>query len=264
MPKQAVVQPYISLLVSVAGIVALVASSSAQTSHSVDDDASAQRSGQLCTTCHQPDPLFSHPVGIAPSMATPQELPLQGGRLTCITCHLDTGSPVDGLSSKQHAPLRLRMGTSQLCAECHDPANLESTSLHALNLGRAHLKWSPSSSAILGISPVGAHAESDSASCLSCHDGSVAQDIGHGDIMGFSLPGNIARALGSHPVDIEYRQTNRDADGPLVSVSVLDARIRLFDNRVTCGSCHTAYSHEQHDLVMSNLGSKLCLGCHQY
>jgi predicted CXXCH cytochrome family protein len=65
-------------------------------------------------------------------------------------------------------------------------------------------------------------------------------------------------------VEIEYRQTNPLADGPLVPQSALDPRIRLFDNKVTCGSCHSSYSDQDHELVMSNLGSKLCLGCHQY
>ncbi|MHC4317018.1 MAG: cytochrome c3 family protein [Planctomycetota bacterium] len=43
----------------------------------------------------------------------------------------------------------------------------------------------------------------------------------------------------------------------------LDRRIRLFDNRVGCGSCHSPFADDEALLVMSNLRSRLCLSCHE-
>ncbi len=105
----------------------------------------------------------------------------------------------------------------------------------------------------------------ESTNCLSCHDGSVARDIGH-----TSEPdgrGGLIRTMASveHPIGIPYRLTDpQDADGELRPASMLDHRIRLFDNQVGCGSCHSLYSTRPSRLVMSNDRSRLCLSCHMY
>ena len=48
----------------------------------------------------------------------------------------------------------------------------------------------------------------------------------------------------------------------LVDAARLDGRIRLFDQAVGCGSCHSVYSMQPKLLVTSNLRSRLCLSCH--
>jgi predicted CXXCH cytochrome family protein len=45
--------------------------------------------------------------------------------------------------------------------------------------------------------------------------------------------------------------------------SALDRRVRLFDRRVGCGSCHSPYAEGRALLVMSNVRSRLCLSCHE-
>jgi len=49
---------------------------------------------------------------------------------------------------------------------------------------------------------------------------------------------------------------------PLKPAEMLDERIRLFDSRVGCGTCHSLYSKRAALLVMSNSRSNLCLSCH--
>jgi hypothetical protein len=68
---------------------------------------------------------------------------------------------------------------------------------------------------------------------------------------------------GDHPIGVQYRATRSSGDEVrLVPANRLDKRVRLFDNTVGCGSCHSVYSKQSNQLVMSNLGSKLCLTCH--
>lgn len=77
-----------------------------------------------------------------------------------------------------------------------------------------------------------------------------------------------ARAMsfldGSHPIGIEYPADGYH--GPLGAAyhpaRQLDERIRLVDGRVECISCHSPYSDIEHQLVMPNHGSALCLSCH--
>jgi predicted CXXCH cytochrome family protein len=44
----------------------------------------------------------------------------------------------------------------------------------------------------------------------------------------------------------------------------MDPRIWLFEGRVGCGSCHSPFAGGEALLVMSNVGSRLCLSCHVY
>ncbi len=64
----------------------------------------------LCLDCH-PDRVApqEHLVGIAPSMAV-KDLPLTGGKMTCITCHDPHKNAYGAL---------LRMPETTLCRTCH-------------------------------------------------------------------------------------------------------------------------------------------------
>ena len=68
-----------------------------------------------------------------------------------------------------------------------------------------------------------------------------------------------------HPVGVRYRRdAGRRSGSPLVPLDAVDPRIRLFDDRVGCGSCHSPYSTRDDQLVMSNERSRLCLSCHDF
>lgn len=222
-------------------------------------DHVSDRRDSTCTSCHQPAADFSHPTGVVPAMPVPTDMPLVRGRVGCVTCHA-----IGNRSGAQsHGGLRGGITGSAFCAQCHDPVSGRRVDLHAMMLGQAHLEWR--NGPVSASRPARPGIESDSAKCLVCHDGSVARDIGHEDPVGLIGTAGSLGVSASHPVDVAYRVSNpAHADGPLVSIAALDDRVRLFDGRVTCGSCHSPYSPERNHIVMSNLGSRLCLSCHEY
>ncbi|MHC4143008.1 MAG: cytochrome c3 family protein [Planctomycetota bacterium] len=219
--------------------------------------------GGDCGGCHQTREAWTHPVGVVPSMPVPAELPLLDGRLVCTTCH-------DSRSSADHArmlnePLLRDVGPAGMCAACHDPTGTGRRDMHATMLGQAHLAWpddgEPESPG--GDQPP-ASPDAASRTCLGCHDGSVAPGASDSAVPDARTRSH-ARAhvpIGvSHPIGVAYvldRGPALRADGPL------DPRIRLFNNRVGCGSCHSPFAGAEALLVMSNVASQLCLGCHVY
>ncbi len=64
----------------------------------------------LCISCHSTKSgKGEHVVNVIPSTLPPAELPLQYGRLGCITCHDPHGD----------TPGQLRIAKEQLCQACH-------------------------------------------------------------------------------------------------------------------------------------------------
>jgi len=221
-----------------------------------------------CSGCHETDGLFSHPVGVAPSMSVPAGLPLVNGEIACITCHDDRSAEAHLQARQNHSPLlRIPAAGAGFCCQCHDPKSTVRRDMHAIMVGRAHLRWPqegrkadrPPSEALAG-----APFDPDSEICLSCHDGSVASDVGHGRSgVQIGPTGRRSGLPGSHPIGVEYTgDPSGRAGPPLKPEAMLDQRIRLFDNRVGCGTCHSLYSKRTALLVMSNSRSNLCLNCH--
>jgi predicted CXXCH cytochrome family protein len=206
-----------------------------------------------CDACHRMDPAMSHPVGVRPSMATPAGLPLDHGVMTCSTCHTPSAEHVAG-RARAGDRVGVRVEGAGLCMACHTAGEVDSKSVHARHLGKAHLRT--------GKAPAtGAHAGVDfeSRSCMECHDGAMAKDAG------FHAPKGGPHGMDSdHPIGVSMRQgiAGRNGDFRLASERTLDPRIRLFYGAVGCGSCHSAYSKEPAQLVMSNRRSALCLSCH--
>lgn len=94
---------------------------------------------------------------------------------------------------------------------------------------------------------------------MGCHDGSLASDAGSHRSMR-----SLDHENQEHPVGTVYSSaSSKLSEMKLVPASRLDARVRLFDGKVGCGSCHSPYSHVSKQLIMSNSGSKLCLTCHE-
>jgi predicted CXXCH cytochrome family protein len=91
--------------------------------------------------------------------------------------------------------------------------------------------------------------------CLSCHDGVIATDVGTTSRTG-------GRSTKGHPVDVPYRTVGSRSARSLVPIGVLDPRFRLPEGRVRCESCHSRFSTQDNLLVMPNVGSQLCLSCH--
>ena len=215
----------------------------------------AQAFQQRCDACHAFDSGFSHPTGVVPSMAVPSSFPLEDGRMSCLTCHTDEATRPHGSHAAGRAEM-LREGTSAagLCSSCHQPGRGAKRGFHGSDLVRAHLQTATWKSAAAGAM------DSESRSCVACHDGSMATDAG-----GHGMSGSSFGSSGDHPIAVDYRSrpATRDSDEiRLVSMGALDRRIRLFDRTVGCGSCHSVYSGRQDLLVMPNIRSQLCLSCH--
>ena len=83
--------------------------------------------------------------------------------------------------------------------------------------------------------------------CLGCHDGVLAALIHR-----------------SHPVDVNYLFAQMKSNGKLKPPAALDPAIYLKDDQLICVSCHHPESPQPAKLVLSNVGSRLCLACHNY
>jgi predicted CXXCH cytochrome family protein len=195
-----------------------------------------------CDQCHRTEPGFSHPVGMVPSMAIPSHLPLEGGRMTCRTCHDDPGAQGHvGGRTTPGSMLRATTDPEGFCIQCHRGARSLRSRAHGTSFPRAHLRWPRGSSSRRGP-------PDPTRSCQSCHDGSVAREAE-------KLPG----AGGGHPVGMPYATTR----SPLQHEAALPDAITVVNGRVGCTSCHSPYSELDSLLVMPNRDSRLCLSCHR-
>jgi predicted CXXCH cytochrome family protein len=232
----------------------VVVSAGAPPGDEVTPCRSASSSG--CANCHHFDRGLTHPVDVTPSMRVPDWLPLTAGRMTCITCH-DLETPLGTT-----APARLRGDTTSgaaarmLCLACHDPQRGRPSDLHALATP-AHLGSSHDELRAFGA---GRPPDTESESCLACHDGALAPDVPVRTSRGAP---SFARLMGGqHPIGVEQRP--RSTGDTLRRPEEIDPAIRLFDGRVGCGSCHSPYAEHEDLLVMSNHRSRLCLQCHDF
>ena len=94
--------------------------------------------------------------------------------------------------------------------------------------------------------------------CLSCHDGTVAPRRQGPSVQGRGDRMQDIGMPGLHPVEVHYPTGDRGfkATAELPSAMVMPGGC------VTCVTCHRLDS-EDHELVVSNGRSELCLTCHQ-
>jgi hypothetical protein len=102
---------------------------------------------------------------------------------------------------------------------------------------------------------------SDSFTCLGCHDGVLARNVTSPYQDSAASLGPLARAgYGSHqtnhPVGIDYAVSFLSKKGALRPMSALPPSIRLVDGRVGCVSCHDASSSLPAKLVPFPFGTK--------
>lgn len=270
----------------------------------------AEAAGSLdarCDRCHRFQHGLSHPVGVAPG-AMGIDLPLEAGRITCITCHDDRSqrphgrsgmkprSDADDIASpafQRDAMIRTE-SVEDLCGACHASgpstagAGRGSThaggsrgalrgnhrdldSVHAMGLLQAHLTAHPEafagspSRAMRGVLVGrGVTVDLESATCLGCHDGTIAKDVGeHTGGSGRGIRASEMPAESSHPIGVPYRSTLGAHGVELKASASLDPRIRLFNQNLGCGSCHSIYSGQAKYIVFPNERSALCMSCHK-
>lgn len=229
-------------------------SSAIETSENLADPAGrpAEPSAARCVECHRFDAGLTHPVQVVPSMATPKTFPLEAGRVTCVTCH-DAGPR----HATDHTRVGIRGGeTPSMCVQCHQGASPKTKAIHTVAVQRAH--FVPESrvrtlSTALSL-------DTESKDCMGCHDGTAASEAGS-----HSVRSNDLDTPSDHPIGVPMRTTERTRRGDfkLANAGSLDRRVRLFNGNLGCGSCHSVYSKQPAELVMSNQKSKLCLTCHK-
>ena len=104
------------------------------------------------------------------------------------------------------------------------------------------------------ISPV---LDAESIRCLHCHLGGGNAPSLNVDTIEQLLLGVV---YGNHPVGIDY--TSASLTGAFRDISELNNLIVLPEGRIGCISCHVAFSMNHGDLVIRNVGSSLCMECH--
>lgn len=213
----------------------------------------------LCERCHRKvlTEGYIHPINVKPKEAVvPADMPLSPeGTVTCETCHDIHVSYLTPYGTESYYLRRYERGRN-FCAACHKEPFRESG--HKEILGKAHFR-----SKYVAVVNAG-EIDAMSRNCLSCHDGALASQatvhVGewvHQESM-------IDNDMGTHPIGVDYEKarTANPYRSDLTPIGLVDPRIKFFDGKVGCGSCHDPYSNVEQDLVMSNRGSRLCLACH--
>ncbi len=222
-----------------------------------------------CVDCHEYQIEFSHPVGVYPpaSMSVPANFPLIDGKVVCITCHLPYENDHSTGKSAQTEQVSFSVHGTEICTQCHDPNGFSVQDMHSRTTRKAHVDPSTDRYArtrqTRSSAPTAQWLDSESDSCMTCHDGAMASSSGS-DI-GSSHSSIYNEQLSSdHPIGRYQLSNPSESDGTLKPSSMIDSRIRLINNHVGCNSCHSVYSPQNDLLVMSNQGSRLCLECHEY
>ena len=199
-----------------------------------------------------------HPVNIRPrQVVIPEDMPLsRSGQVVCTTCHDVHADYFTPYGAPTHF-LRRKEAGKAFCKICHDSLDILSQG-HKASLGEAHFR----SQYIVtdprqDIDPM-------SLNCLTCHDGAYGSSVTVQAGVWRHGKGFMRHDQGSHPIGVDYEsarvQRGRKTDlRPLFSV---DPRIRFFEGKVGCGSCHDPYSTNYKKLVISDKNSKLCFSCH--
>jgi len=215
----------------------------------------------LCLSCHPGQRKMSHPVGMIPNRAIPAQFPLYRQKVQCITCH--TAHKTYNENDYEHKQLdsnpfflRFRKPGKIFCIQCHSGESqvldIKKTDFHALGFGKAHAMGHD-----VSIRDV---LDDGSRDCLICHDGTLSQDTGN-RVAGANWEHSAGIGV-SHPIGIDYSASFFKSPRRLHNMSSVDKRIKLFQGKVGCQSCHSHFSKLPHMLVMENDGSRLCLQCH--
>ncbi len=167
-------------------------------------------------------------------------------------------------------------GTDQTCKFCHTPHNAQTSTLAPLwnrtaSTATYTLYGDGGSSPTFNATNTITQPSASSKACLSCHDGTVAMDTfgtrtGTHKMGGTSSLGTDMR--NNHPISFTYDAALASTDGGLsvpVSPRFVDAahKVPLFNAKVECASCHSVHDDTNPPFLrVNNVGSALCLSCH--
>lgn len=223
---------------------------------------SADVNGACTSSCHEYNRILNHPVGVSVSAVAADEMPLDSsGQMTCLTCHYDDYSSAEIVEGDDDRMLLVPFG-DELCARCH--ARMPQT-------GRGGSHWSFGDKAHLGsINPqsiredemarLDGEIDQESHTCLGCHEEVTVTVPGYNETSAEKAA--RWRKMKDHPIGMDYSriamETYTEYNYPPGNAD----RIRMFDGKVGCGSCHSVYSGIEKLLVVRNDRSFLCRQCH--
>ncbi len=242
------------------GPAAISTASGARLSAVAEPSAAAPSSltASMCLRCHPNSAVRSHPMGIVPTMNIPANLPLENGRITCLTCHEMTERHPDPAAGAALRGMPAGTGAAiagAFCEQCHDPVDGSRASGHAGAIAKAHRAVGRTRGSMSGMAAGGP--DRQSTLCLECHDGTIGTDTA----MGLSISQrHEAGVRADHPVGVQYLSGQPNI--PLRAASSLPPSVQLVDGAVGCTSCHDLYSLQPARLAMPNDHSRLCLSCH--
>jgi predicted CXXCH cytochrome family protein len=197
--------------------------------------------------CHgDRNDAFSHPLNIVPEMCLPAEMPLENGRMACLTCHFAHSQNVEE-RPRNRALLRKSGRGVHFCSSCHG--------LRASD----HCVYEFAHRASSRSLPQSGTLDSHSLQCIECHDRHatrVSRSTGGGRWQPFDS------TRSNHPVGISYAQVAARFPRAYTPAATLPQQLRLYNDQIGCGTCHSAYSNAKFMLTVDNSGSRLCLSCH--
>lgn len=212
----------------------------------------------LCTSnCHNYDTEMNHPVNVTSPKGPSEGLPLVNNRITCLTCHSKESDPLG-------EPMLETKRDSQLCITCHAqmPGDLKQRS-HWQSSMQAHLgSINEESTTSINIKSVSTDAiDIESNGCIGCHSDKTVT------IIPFSETHSQKRqrwgTMKDHPIGINYEDVaTKKATVYPYRYPIVNSKIRLFNGKVGCGSCHSLYADNKNNVIASDNSTSLCKDCH--
>lgn len=213
---------------------------------------------RACTQagCHDYDSGLNHPVGIKATGQVPAQMPLDSqGQITCLTCH-------DELGGADYLPAYLRHAPGKdFCGSCHRGTGEDvKKHSHQQATTRAHLNiWGRRTSSE-NHTEANPAIDLESYTCLSCHD-NISVVVPR-DNESASEKRRRRQDMSDHPIGMNYARKALADSNRFKAPLAIDNRIRFFDGRVGCGSCHSPYSGNEKHLALSSTKGSLCRQCH--
>lgn len=216
--------------------------------------------------CHEYDTWLNHPLNVTVANEIPSTMRLSANStINCLTCHMTLASSEKSESEYPQEPqepvLRVPDG-SQFCDSCH---------LRMAGSSKLRSHWQFSQKAHLGnINPQSVTSknsdsfidsiDTESHACLGCHEDITVTIPRINETKRQKM--QPWQNMADHPIAMEYEyiamKNTRDYFYPILDTD----RIRFFNGKLGCGSCHSVYAKTENHLIKSNDHGQLCKTCH--
>jgi predicted CXXCH cytochrome family protein len=200
-----------------------------------------------CENCHADSrQLISHPIDIPPGISVPPDMPLEDGNIGCITCHYVHPFSIQDKHLGYFLLRRPGRG-AVFCSACHGNGTKEHVLFESVHpYPNQKISWETS-------------LDTYTLQCIECHNDKIYVPQGALDR---EISGHRSSSVRKHPVGISFARIAARSPRRFNPASMLPQEVRLYNGKIGCGTCHSAYSKEKYMLVENNFKSRLCLTCH--